>query len=81
MAEAHGGGWPEDGAEGLGMKAGTGKSRTDRHSISKILIVFRFSGKKQEQKQEKNRNKIRKRIFPTIFADLVYTQENFRGIC
>jgi len=35
----------------VGMKAGTGRSRTDRHRIPYIPIIYRISGKKTETRK------------------------------
>ena len=59
------------------MKAGTGKSRTDRHRISFLPIEYRIFGEKTET--GKNSGKFGEfgieigwRLFPTEFADPVF---------
>ena len=69
----------------VGMKAGTGKSRTDRHRIPYKPIGFRFDRKnrklgKKLGKTDKIGIENGSGCFLTVFADLVFSRENFRDI-
>ena len=62
------------------MKAKTGKSRTDRHRIPNIPIVFRFCRKnrnrKQEKKQEQEQDRNQEEGIPDrIRGSCIYTRK------
>ena len=67
------------------MKAGTGKSRTDRHRIPIFPIECRiFGGKRNQEKNSEKFGEIEIEIgwglFPTELADLVFNSVFSRGI-